>query len=133
MESSGIAPSLDTLTHPVQVPQNRVLEPKGQLHITNILYRKRKVRRDLFRNVARGTHTFWEVIPWRWWYVTGQPDLLKHCLAQSPDGIIVEGTCIPRCRSVLNWTSSQSSWRFPGSSGSRYSHPPTAIRSRLSR
>jgi len=41
MESSGIVPSLVTLTHPVQVPQNRVLEPKGQLHITNILYRKK--------------------------------------------------------------------------------------------
>ena len=41
-ESSGTVLSLVVLTHPVQVSQNRVLEPKGQLHITDILYRKWK-------------------------------------------------------------------------------------------
>ena len=35
-------------------------------------------------------------------------------------------TCMPRLRNLASCTASQSNWRFPGSSGSPCSQPPTA-------
>ena len=83
-------------------------------------------------DVTRGTDTFWKVIPWRRWYVSSHPDLPRR-LETAWDEIIMQCTCMPRCLNDSNWTSSQSNSRFPGSSGSRYSHPPTAIYKTLAR
>lgn len=70
------------------MPKNCVLEPKGQFHITDILPTKVMVRVDSIINVARGTNTFWEVIPWRRWYVPSYPDL-RRLLQKAPDERIV--------------------------------------------
>ena len=72
-----LSPHLATLTHPKKVPENCVLEPKGQFHITNMLLTKVMIRVDSIHNVARGTDTFWEVIPWRRRYVPSYPDLQR--------------------------------------------------------
>lgn len=59
---------------------------------------------------------------------------MLHCSACSPaerratQYVPVSHTCMLRDRNRDNWTSSQSNCKFPGSSRSFHSHPPTAAR-----
>jgi hypothetical protein len=67
--------------------KNGVLEPKGQLHITDVLSRIAISKRAQHK-VVKGTHTFWEIIAWRRRYVSTDPNLRKFVIKASPEYVV---------------------------------------------